>query len=139
MAKRALGISALAILAVVFTLCLTTCNTTDKTYTFSGTPYASTTNAPSGCYAYGKLVAGPGVSVSSPARYSGQSTAFSSGTATFSISDIKKGTYTAYVFIDKNGSGGSMPDSGEKYTYDDITIKGDLTITVSTYDWYTYY
>ena len=140
MTKKVLGFSALAILALAFTLGLTTCSTADDTYTLSGTLIMSTTSyAPDGCYAYGMLVSGPGGSVNSTPLYIAKSTAFSSGVATYSIPDIKKGTYTAYVYIDKNNSGGSLPDYGEKYAYDDISISSDRTMNVGTSDWSTYY
>jgi hypothetical protein len=139
MTKRVLGVSAFAILVLAFALCLTACSTADDTFTLSGTLIESNTSyAPDGCYAYGMLVSGPGGSVNSTPLYIAKSTAFIGGVATYSIPDIKKGTYTAYVYIDKNGSGGSLPNSGEKYAYDDITIGSDMTMNVGTSDWITY-
>jgi hypothetical protein len=69
-----------------------------------------------GRYAYTKLVAQGGAPTDA-ALYWARSTAFSGGTATYSIIDITQANYTQYIFIDTDadaaGDATSLPDSGD--------------------------
>ena len=85
-----------------------------KGFTLSGSLTKS--GITDGRFAYTKLVAQGGAATDA-ALYWAKSTAFNSGTATYSITDITQATYTQYIFIDVNnnatGDGTSLPDSGD--------------------------
>jgi hypothetical protein len=91
--------------------------TAPSTHTLSGTLTKS--GAANGVYAYLKLVVSTGTS-SSPALYWTRSTAFSSGTASYTITGISAGTYMGFSFLDVNGnspnSTSASPDAGDYAT-----------------------
>jgi hypothetical protein len=141
MNRKVLGIVGIAIIVAVFALCVTACSKDsddddgNNTYTLSGTLVKAGAD---GKYAYGKLVAGPGGSSSATALYSVKSNAFASGAATYSVTDVAPGSYTAWVFIDMNGNGASSqnPDTNDYYASGDVVIGStDVTLNVPEAGW----
>ncbi len=108
----------LLVFLVLFALSLSGCDDSGspaETYTLSGTLSRSGVD---GEYAYLKLVT-PGAGAGAAALYSAMSTAFSSTSATYTVSGIASGTYDGYAFIDMNGNAaatGYAPDSGDYAT-----------------------
>ena len=107
-------------------------------FTLSGT--LSKTGIVDGIYAYTKLVAHGGDGTD-PALYSVRSGVFSSGAATYAITDIQAGTYTQWTFIDVNGNAAgdatSMPDAGDWSTPfgNDVVIDADRTSDIGDATW----
>jgi hypothetical protein len=58
------------------------------------------------------------------------SATFNADKAPYSIRGIKKGKYTAWLFIDANGNASpafAMPDSGDYWARFDVAVTGDTT------------
>lgn len=116
-------------------------------YTLSGTATCFTTKAPpptnpaQGKTAYFKLVA-QGAPSTTAALYSTTvtfgTTEPSNYTVSYSISNVNKGSYTAYVFIDMNSNASSsnpLPDGGDYYATTDCTISSDTTLNINDNYW----
>jgi hypothetical protein len=116
---KAILIAAALLLSAAILSCDNSTSAETK-YSVSGT--ITKTGLTNGLYAYLKIVVNGGAS-DSPTLYSTRSTAFSGGTATYSLSGIAAGTYTGYAFIDVNGN--ISPDAG------DFVTDGGGQITVS--------
>jgi hypothetical protein len=131
-----------ALILIAFSLCLSACkkNGDDDpdTYSLSGT--ISKTGVADGTYAYAKLVAGPGGGSTATILYSAKSSAFSSGSATYSVVGIEEGTYTGWVFIDVDGDGSVTlsPDSGDYYASADVTVNANKTFDIPNSAWTKY-
>ena len=132
----------LTFLCVILVAAVSGCNQTGgvSTYTLSGSVAQPTgVTVPIGTHVYLKLVVNGGAS-SSAALYWTR-TAFSSGSATYSVGRIIAGTYTGWAFIDMNGdapdNSSAMPDAGDWGTTSgaQITISGDQTQDLSPDGW----
>ncbi|HOX31623.1 MAG TPA: hypothetical protein PLB91_04790 [Spirochaetales bacterium] len=129
----------LVALVVLASLTIVGCpsSSSSDAYTLSGT--LTQPDAIDGRFAYLKLVASDGDS-SSPALYWTKSTAFSGGSATYSLGGIEEGAYVGYAFIDDNGNaagdGTSEPDVGDWATEGQaISISSDMTANIPAEAW----
>ena len=138
--KRFLRLACLCFVAFSVVLGCSAPGAGSPTYTLSGsvaTPQGATVG--NGTYVYLKLVANGGAS-SAAALYWTRS-AFSGGSASYSISGILGGTYTGWVFIDMNGdahdASTAMPDTDDYAIQNgqQIAISGDETQNVSQDGW----
>jgi hypothetical protein len=108
------------------------------TYTVSG--HLIKSDVADGTFGYGKLVAGPNGAQTDTILYSAKSTAFSGGSASFSIPDIEAGDYTCFAFIDVDGNASASapePDSEDWVTNggEDISVSNDFAKDVPEDAW----
>ena len=136
--KKAHSHFPLVALVVLASLTVVGCpsSSSSDSYTLSGT--LTQPDAIAGSFAYLKLVASDGDS-SSPALYWTKSTAFSDGSATYSLGGIEEGDYLGYAFIDVDGNaagdGTSEPDVGDWATAGQaISISSDMTVDINEWD-----
>jgi hypothetical protein len=93
----------------------------DATYTVSGTAtFTSTLNNKT---VYLKLTT-YGADSTAPALYSTSATFINTSSTNYSVSGVKKGTYSGWAFIDMNGNASSTnsPDIGDYVTNSSLTI-----------------
>ncbi len=110
-------------------------------FTLSGAwPSPTGATIPDGVFGYIKLTASGG-SPTDAALYWSQSTAFSGGSASYSVTGIAAGSYTAWAFIDANAnapnSDASFPDPGDWVLQapKQVTIAGELTLNFDPGEW----
>lgn len=122
--KKRLHLVSLCLLLVVVLLCCTQPGSSTSTYTLSGSVASPPVTPTDGTYVYLKLVANGG-SASAAALYWTRSP-FSGGSASYSISGIAAGTYTA----PDNSS--ALPTPGDYSTQNgqQITIESNQTQNV---------
>ncbi len=133
---RRLLLALVALLALTIVGCPS--SSSSDTYTLSGT---LTKSGVDDCYAYLKLVA-LGEDGTGAALYWTKSSAFSGGTATYSIGDIEEGSYTGYAFIDGDGDAvegaAALPDSDSDYATDggqDFIVDHDIVADLPEEAW----
>lgn len=111
------------------------------TYTVSGTVTCTTSRIAIGYPSDDKTVylkiVDEGGDSNATALYSGQATFTSTGSTSYSISNVETGKYTGWAFIDMDGSGGPAPNTGDYVTNGgaNFTVSGDTTVDLLDSVW----